>query len=60
MSRPHQPNRDDYPRAALKHLEDAEALLKAHRYDGAGYHAGYVVECALKTLLLYARGRVVR
>lgn len=46
-----QPNGDDYPEAAHKHLEDAQALLIAHRYDGAGYHAGYAVECALKTLL---------
>jgi uncharacterized protein RhaS with RHS repeats len=33
-------------------LDDARALLNAGRYDGAGYHAGYVIECALKTLLL--------
>lgn len=46
-----QPNGDDYPEAARKHLDDAQALLDAARYDGAGYHAGYVVECALKTLL---------
>ncbi len=45
------PNGDDYPEAARKHLDDAKALLTAARYDGAGYHAGYVVECALKTLL---------
>ncbi len=47
-----QRNGDDYPEAARKHLGDAQALLTAARYDGAGYHAGYVVECALKTLLL--------
>ena len=29
----------------------------AKRYDGAGYHAGYVIECALKTLLLVGHGR---
>ncbi len=46
-----QRNGDDYPEAARKHLGDAQALLTAARYDGAGYHAGYVVECALKTLL---------
>jgi hypothetical protein len=44
-------NGDDYPDAARKNLDDAQALLGAGRYDGAGYHAGYVVECALKTLL---------
>lgn len=51
MSNFFQPNGDDYPEAAYKHLGDAQALLNAARYDGAGYHAGYVVECALKTLL---------
>lgn len=44
-------NGDDYPDAARKNLDDAKALLGADRYDGAGYHAGYVVECALKTIL---------
>ena len=52
MSNLCQPNGDDYPEAARKHLDDARALLNAGRYDGAGYHAGYVIECALKTLLL--------
>lgn len=51
MSNFRQNNGDDYPEAAKKHLDDAQALLTAGRYDGAGYHAGYVVECALKTLL---------
>jgi len=51
MSNYRQPNGDDYPDAARKHLDDAGVLLSAGRYDGAGYHAGYVVECALKTLL---------
>lgn len=50
-----QSNGDDYPEAARKHLDDAQALLNAARYDGAGYHVGYVIECALKTLLQYAR-----
>lgn len=52
MSNFYQPKMgDDYPEAARKHLDDAQALLNVARYDGAGYHAGYVVECALKTLL---------
>jgi len=51
MSNFRQPNGDDYPEATAKHLADAEALLSANRCDGAGYHAGYVIECALKTLL---------
>jgi hypothetical protein len=32
-------------------MQDARSLLKARRYDGAGYHAGYVVECVAKTML---------
>lgn len=51
MSSLGKPNRDDFPDAAEKHLADAQALADAERYDGAGYLAGYVVECALKTLL---------
>jgi len=42
---------DDYPRAAQKHVQDAEVLLGQHRFDGAGYLAGYVVECVLKALI---------
>jgi hypothetical protein len=49
-------NGDDYPDAAGKHLADAEALVAARRYDGAGYLAGYVVECALKSLLQVETG----
>ena len=52
-----QPNGDDYPEAASKHLEDASRLLDARRYDGAAYHAGYVVECALKTIVQLEGGR---
>jgi hypothetical protein len=44
-------NGDDHPEAAEKHLVDAKALLAAGRYDGAAYLSGYVIECALKTLL---------
>lgn len=42
---------DDYPGAAGKHLADASTLFSGGRYDGAAYLAGYVVECALKTLI---------
>lgn len=42
---------DNYPEAARKHVLDSEALLGARRYDGAGYLAGYAVECTLKTLI---------
>ena len=40
-----QQNGDDYPEAAGKHIEDADLLLQAQRFDGAGYLTGYVVEC---------------
>jgi HEPN domain-containing protein len=42
---------DNYPEAARKHVHDSEALLNVKRYDGAGYLAGYAVECTLKTLI---------
>ena len=42
---------DDYPGAASKHLLDSEALLAASRFDGAGYLAGYAVECTIKTVI---------
>jgi len=42
---------DNYPEAAGKHAVDCAALLAASRFDGAGYLAGYVVECVLKTLI---------
>ena len=56
MSRLKQANGDDYPEAALKHLQDADALVGRQRFDGAAYLAGYVVECALKTLIQVESG----
>ena len=44
---------DDYPEASKKHLADAIVLENGARYDGSAYHAGYVVECALKSVLLH-------
>ena len=44
---------DDYPAASKKHLDDARALVDAGRHVGCAYLAGYVVECALKSVLLY-------
>ena len=41
---------DDLPGAASKHVLDSEALLAANRFDGAGYLAGYAVECTIKTV----------
>jgi hypothetical protein len=46
---------DDHPEAARKHFDDAFALREARRYDGVAYHAGYVIECALKAILLHDR-----
>lgn len=57
MSRLKRPNGDDYPEAALKHLQDADALVRGRRFDGAAYLAGYVVECALKTLIQVESGQ---
>lgn len=50
------PNGDDHPDAAGKHLDDATTLLPAGRCDGAAYHAGYVVECTLKSVILVGTG----
>lgn len=57
MSRLRLPKGDDHPDAAGKHLDDASVLLSAGRADGAAYLAGYVVECALKSLILVGAGR---
>jgi len=46
---------DDYPEAAAKHLNDALVLREAARWDGAAYLSGYVVECALKCLVILDR-----
>ena len=42
MSTLRQPNGDDYPEAARKHLQDADVLFKSRRFDGAAYLAGCV------------------
>jgi hypothetical protein len=41
---------DDYPGAVSKHVLDCETLLAAGHFDGAGYLAGYAVECTIKTV----------
>jgi len=56
MSSLRQGSGDDHPDASGKHLMDARALLGATRPDGAAYLAGYVVECALKSLLQVETG----
>ena len=42
-------NRTELRKIARVRLKDAEALLRAGRYDGAIYLGGYVVELALKS-----------
>lgn len=56
MTRLRQNNGDDYPAAARRHLEDAGVLHGGGRFDGTAYLAGYVVECALKTLIQIEAG----
>jgi len=60
MSQLRQRNGDDHPEAARKHLEDARVLLARGRADGAAYLSGYVVECALKSVILLATGNAIR
>jgi hypothetical protein len=57
MSKLVQPNGDDYPEAAGKHLQDAAALLAAARPDGAAYLSGYVLECSLKSIYQLETGK---
>lgn len=52
MSNLADPEGDDFPAAAAKNLDDANALLAASRTDGAGYLAGYVRECSLKAVIV--------
>ena len=42
----------DQASASRQRLEDARILLKASRWRGAMYIAGYAVECLLKTKLM--------
>lgn len=44
-------SRQEFQRLAEERLEDAEALLRARRFGGAYYVAGYAVECALKACI---------
>ena len=57
MSNLRQNSGDDYPEAAAKHMQDSGVLLAGGCYDGALYLAGYVVECALKSLIQLETGR---
>jgi hypothetical protein len=42
---------EDYVSAVIRHWNDSILLQDNCRYDNAAYHAGYVVECALKGLV---------
>jgi hypothetical protein len=44
-------NRLELQALARDRLADSRALLRAHRYAGAYYLAGYSVECALKACI---------
>src|SRR5579864_722425 len=44
-------NRQDFQHLAQERLEDAQALLRAGRFSGSYYLAGYSVECALKACI---------
>ena len=44
-------NRQDLQNLALTRLEEVEVLLNNHKYSGAYYLSGYVIECALKACI---------
>lgn len=43
---------EDYPKAALRHWQDAELLAREARVDNADHHYGFAAECALKTAMV--------
>ena len=44
-------NRLDLQNLALARLKEVEVLLNNHKYSGAYYLSGYVIECALKACI---------
>ncbi len=44
-------SRQEFQRLAEERLDDAKALLRAGRFGGAYYVAGYAIECALKACI---------
>ena len=42
---------DSFSSSAGRHLQDAQILADAQRWDNAVYLAGYVVECSFKVLI---------
>jgi len=50
-----------FSNAASRHLHDSQILLKEQRWDNAIYLAGYVVECAFKSLVeLYLDDKAIK
>lgn len=45
--------------ASVERLEDAKALQQAGRWSGAIYLGGYAIECSLKSLICYSKGKNV-
>ena len=43
---------ENFADAAARHLDDALLLKSEHRFDNAAYLSGYVVECAMKAVLV--------
>ena len=43
---------ENFADAASRHLDDALLLKSEQRFDNAAYLSGYVVECAMKTVLV--------
>jgi hypothetical protein len=46
-------NRVELQKLSAERIEDARALLAAQQWPGAYYVAGYALECALKSCVLY-------
>jgi hypothetical protein len=43
-------------KAVDRHRKDADVLRGGHRWQGAMYHGGYVIECLLKSRLMIVFG----
>lgn len=54
---PSRARRGSFVQAHHDRLQDARALLRARRWGGAIYLAGYVVECLLKAIILVREER---
>lgn len=43
---------ENYPKAAVRHWQDAELLAREARVDNADHHYGFAAACALKTAMV--------